>query len=285
MDGDRSLLDIAERSGIGFADIADAARDLVEAGLLTDRRHVAMSLDGKVCVVTGASSGIGHALAVAFVRAGAEVWAIGRGREGLDSIAHDAGGGSGRSRPLVADVAREDDLESAGREILSGGAGVDVLVHNAGVISRGPVESATLEDLDWQYRVNLRAPFLLTGALLPALKRAPGQIVFINGSPKGLVPRCSDVAATKRGLRAFADSLRQEVNAEGVRVLTMYLGRTATPMQEAVHEYEGRMYQPESLMHPADVAEIVLAAISLRSAIEVTDVSVRPTADYPRVRR
>ena len=244
-----------------------------------------MSLYGKTCVVTGASSGIGHALAAAFVRAGAEVWAVGRSRERLDSIADDTGGGSGRSRPLVADVEREDELESACREILSSGETLDVLVHSAGVISRGPVESATDEELDSQYRVNLRTPFVLTRELLPALTRSRGQIVFMNGSPQGATPDAAMYAATKHGLRAFADSLRQEVNAKGVRVLTVYLGRTATPMQEAVHEYEGRVYQPDSLMHPEDVAEIVLAAVSLRPAVEVTDLSVRPTANYPEVRR
>ena len=244
-----------------------------------------ISLDRKICVVTGASSGIGRALAVAFVRAGADVWAIGRSRERLDAIADDAGGGAHRTRPLIVDVEREDELESACREILSRDPCVDVLVHSAGVISRGPVEAATDEELDSQYRVNLRAPFFLTRRLLPALKLSRGQIVFMNGSPQGATPDAAMYAATKHGLRSFADSLRQEVNVHGVRVLTVYLGRTATPMQEAVHQYEGRTYQPQSLMQPADVAEMVLAAVSLRPDVEVTDLSLRPTANYPEVRR
>ncbi|CAN5681496.1 SDR family oxidoreductase [soil metagenome] len=245
-----------------------------------------MSLEGKTCVVTGASSGVGHALTVAFVRAGAQVWAIGRDRERLESIAGDAAAGSGASRPLVVDLQQDDELESACREILAQGGGIDVLAHAAGVISRGPVESAAVEDLDSQYRVNLRAPFVLTRILLPALKQARGQVVFMNSSRGGAAPSpdAALYAATKRGLAAFADGLRQEVNTDGVRVLTVYLGRTATPMQESVHEHEGRIYRPELLLRPEDVVEIVLASISLRPTAEVTEVSLRPAAKLPDAR-
>lgn len=244
-----------------------------------------MSLDGKVCVVTGASSGIGRALAVAFARAGAQVWAIGRNRERLESVASGAGASSGRFVPLVADLELDEELESAHREILSQRDGVDVLVHSAGAISRGPVESAAVEDFDNQYRVNLRAPFVLTRALLPALKRSCGQIVFINSSAGATAsPDAALYAATKHGLRAFADSLRQEVNADGVRVLTVYPGRTATPMQESVHEHEGRAYRPELLMRPEDVVEVVLAVLSLGPTAEVTDVNVRPMSKLPEAR-
>jgi NADP-dependent 3-hydroxy acid dehydrogenase YdfG len=85
-------------------------------------------------------------------------------------------------------------------------------------------------------------------------------------------------SATKHALKAIADSLREEVNAEGVRVVSVYPGRTATPMQAEVHELEGKPYKPERLMQPADVAEVVLTALTLPRTTEVTDLMVRPMA-------
>lgn len=83
-------------------------------------------------------------------------------------------------------------------------------------------------------------------------------------------------SATKYALRAFADSLRDEVNADGLRVLSVFLGRTASPMQATLHEMEKKTYNPERLIQPEDVAAIVLAALSVPYTAEVTDIHIRP---------
>ena len=140
------------------------------------------------------------------------------------------------------------------------------------------MERADIEDLDLQYATNIRAPYMLTKCLLPLLLTARGQIVFINSSV-GLAAKRPDIGqygATKHALKAIADSLREEVNARGIRVLTMYLGRTATPMQEALHAREGRTYRPEQLLQPEDVASMVVQALKLPATAEVTDMSIRP---------
>lgn len=239
-------------------------------------------LGGRTCVLTGASSGIGWALAIALARTGARVWAIARRRERLDALVGEVAGSTGAVLPVVADLERDEDVASAAQEILSGSDRVDVLIHSAGAITLGAFESISIADLDRQYRVNLRAPVVLTQALLPALKRAEGQIVFINSSA-GLRASASNAlyAATKHGLKAIADGLRDEVNAERVRVISVYAGRTATPMQVSVHEHEGRAYRSELLLPPQDVVEVVLAALSVPPSGEVTDVSVRPIAKLP----
>jgi short-subunit dehydrogenase len=239
-------------------------------------------LDGSVCVVTGASSGIGRSLAVALARRGASVWAIGRSSRRLDDLAAEVGEVDGRVRPLLADLERDGEVEAAARAILAGGERVDVLVHSAAVIVPGPFEVAATAEFDRQYRVNLRAPFVLTQLLLPALRRARGQVVFVNSSA-GLTAAANNAqyAATKHGLKALADSLRQEVNPDGVRVLTVYPGRTATPMQELIHESEGRSYRPEFLLRPEDVVDVVLSALALPRTGEVTEVSVRPISKLP----
>jgi NADP-dependent 3-hydroxy acid dehydrogenase YdfG len=154
---------------------------------------------------------------------------------------------------------------------------VDVVVHSAGTFSAGPVATAPDAELDEQYRTNVRAAFVLTQALLPQVTQARGQIVLINSST-GLTSRAgvAQYAATKHALRALADGLRDEVNAQGVRVLSVYVGRTATPMQEQVTAFEGKPYRPEQLLQPEDVAECVLNALKMSETAEITDVSIRP---------
>ncbi len=155
---------------------------------------------------------------------------------------------------------------------------LDILIHSAGAIHQAPMERARIEDFDVQYATNVRVPYVLTQRLLPLLTTARGQIVFINSSV-GLVARRPEVgqySATKHALKAIADSLREEVNPKGIRVLTVYLGRTATPMQEALYRQEGRVFHPEALLQPEDVASVVVHTLNLPPSAEVTDISIRP---------
>jgi NADP-dependent 3-hydroxy acid dehydrogenase YdfG len=237
------------------------------------------SVAGRACVVTGGSSGVGRALAIALARAGAEVWALGRDESRLGSaLPKDA-----RSIvPVIVDLEDEDEIEAAARAILAQRERVDVLVHSAGAIALGSADKLGAADFDRQYRVNLRAPFVLTQALLPALKRGRGHVLFVNSSA-GLRASSENAlyAATKHGLKAYADGLRDAVNGDGIRVTTIYLGRTATPMQAFVHEYEGRSFEPDQLMQPEDVVQVILASLQLRETAEVTDVSVRSMRKLP----
>jgi NADP-dependent 3-hydroxy acid dehydrogenase YdfG len=117
----------------------------------------------------------------------------------------------------------------------------------------------------------------LTQALLPLLKSRQGQIVFINSS-QGLQARGNSgpFAATQHALKAVTDSLRQEVNADGIRVLSVYPGRTATPRIQALYEVERRAYRPELLLQAEEIAQVVLNALLLPRTAEVTNVEIRP---------
>jgi NADP-dependent 3-hydroxy acid dehydrogenase YdfG len=123
----------------------------------------------------------------------------------------------------------------------------------------------------------------LTQLLVPALRRQQGQVVFINSSD-GLSARgqVGPYSATKHALKALADSFRDEVNAEGIRVMSVYLGRTASPMQARIHAAEGKAYHPEYLLQPSDVATVVLNALCLPRTAEVTDLSIRPLRKPPQ---
>ena len=235
-----------------------------------------LALEGRTCVVTGASSGIGRAIAVALAGAGATVYAVARRRHELEATARQTNG-AGRFEVYEADLVVDAQIGPLADALRTGDGGVDVLVHSAGTISLGELETASVDDLDRQYAANIRAPYVLTQALLPALRASEGQIVFIN-STAGLAARANvaQYAATKHALKALADSVRDEVNAQGIRVTSVYPGRTATPLQAEVYATEGKPYSPERLMQPEDVASVVLNALVLPRGAELTDVMVRP---------
>jgi NADP-dependent 3-hydroxy acid dehydrogenase YdfG len=234
------------------------------------------TLEGSTALVTGASRGIGHAIARALAQRGARVCLVARDPEGLNAVARELPA----FPPLLilpTDLTADSGIDALVGEVTSQLDRLDVLVHAAGVVSHGPQESLPVGELDRQYRANVRAPFVLTQRLLHLLKRASGQVVFIN-STLGTESRANvgPYAATKHALKALADSLRAEVNAAGVRVLSVYPGRTATPRQAELFRAEGRVYDPKLLLQPEDIADIVLAAITLPRTAEVTDIRIRP---------
>jgi len=232
---------------------------------------------GKVALVTGASSGIGRALALALGAEGASLWLVSQEDKALKEVTALARASAPHVACTQADLTVDDDIESFVGSLFQELKHLDVLVHSAGVIALGGIDTASIKDLDWQYRTNVRAPYRLTQALLPLLRECQGQVVFIN-STAGRVSRAGvgQYSATKHALKAIADSLREEVNAEGIRVLSVFPGRTATPMQSILHQKEGKPYRPERLMQPEDVAAIVLNALALPKTAEVTEISIRP---------
>jgi short-subunit dehydrogenase len=150
-------------------------------------------------------------------------------------------------------------------------------MHVAGTVDLGPV--AQLSATSWlhQLTVNLVAPAELTRLLLPQLRAGRGRVVFVNsGAGLNARPDWAAYAASKHGLKALADSLRQEEHANGVRVTSIYPGRTATPMQEKVHRQEGRAYLPDAFTTADSIATAILLALDLPPDGDVTDLTVRP---------
>jgi NAD(P)-dependent dehydrogenase (short-subunit alcohol dehydrogenase family) len=244
---------------------------------LTEPIYSTGQLTGRVAVVTVASSGVGRAITLSLARQGAELYAVGRNSSALaETVA--AAQQFSPATAFTVDLTLEASLSTLLRHLEEKAGKLDILVHSAGVIHQDPMERACIEDLDLQYATNVRAPYLLSQCLLPFLARARGQIVFINSSVGLAVkrPEVGQYAATKHALRAIADSLREEVNPKGIRVLTLYLGRTATPMQEALFQQDGCDYHPETLLQPEDVASVAVHALMLPRTAEVTEISIRP---------
>lgn len=232
-------------------------------------------LAGRTALVTGASAGIGRAVALGLAADGVAVHLLARRPDPLAAVAAEIAASGGSATVVPADMGDEAAVRGAARSLNAGP--LDILVHAAAVIAIGTVAEAPVAELDRQWSVNVRGPWLLTQLLLPALRARRGDIVFVNSSA-GLAAAAgvSQYAATKHALKAIADSLRAEVNADGVRVMSVYPGRTATPMQEGLHLAEGKPYRPASLLQPDEVAATLLSALRLPPGAEVTDLRIRP---------
>ena len=236
-----------------------------------------ISLSGHVAVVTGAGSGIGRAIAFALAMQGAKVCLVGRTFKKLEETANAFPPYASRSFIWPTDLTVDDQMDKLRDNLRMQFGKVDVLVLCAGLIAHGAVKDASLDDFDALYRANVRAPYRLVQVLLPMLKKGPGQIVFINSSVGLTAPaNVSQFSSTQHALKAIADSLRSEVNADGIRVLSVYPGRTATPRQKSLYEKRGNEYRPELLLQPEDIASVVINSLTLPRSAEVTDISIRP---------
>lgn len=237
------------------------------------------SFVGKAALITGASQGIGKAIAATFDKQGAQLILVGRSMQRLEAAAsevatnHDA-----KPMLLAADLAQPAEVDKLVRHIQASFNMLHVLVHCAAAYRREPWEGTTQDALHSVFETNLFAPAALTCKLLPTIRDARGDIVFVNSS----VVRESGAgtgayAASKHALRSMADSLRAEVSSDGIRVLSVYPGRTATPLQATIYGMEGREYSPAELLQPSDVAQAILSGLLLPGTAELTDLHIRPS--------
>lgn len=229
--------------------------------------------------MTGASGAIGGAVAEALAREGVELLLCGRDAGRLDELAGrlSASGGGGRVEFFAGDLTEEAAVAGLAERLAGAFGEVDLLVHSLGAFAAGIVARHPVAELDRQIAVNLRAPYALTQALLPSLVRRRGQVVFVNSSVIFNVrASVAAYAASKAALKALADTLRDEVNRQGVRVLSVYPGRTASAMQVEVCRAARIPYEPEKLLQPADVAAAIVGALKLPRTAEVTDLQIRP---------
>jgi NADP-dependent 3-hydroxy acid dehydrogenase YdfG len=238
------------------------------------------SLRERVALVTGASSGIGEATARALAAAGARVAAVARRGDRLEALARGSGGAIACE---VADVSTEAGARGAVAFAARSFGRLDLLVNNAGVMLLGPVEGADSSDFRRMVELNLLGVMYATQAALPHLLAARGDVVVVS-SVAGQVARAgfAGYSASKFGVSAFAESLRQEMAPRGVRVTVVVPGLVATELAGHVTHEPSRRGIEERLaaltpLRPEDVARAVLFAVSQPPHVGIGQIVIRPS--------
>ena len=240
-------------------------------------------LVGKVALVTGASSGIGEATALALAGAGAKVAIAARRADRLAALAKSIEAAGGSTLEIIADVTRSADIERMIGAVVKEFGRLDILINNAGVMLLSPVAEATSEDWRRMVELNLIALMETTKIALPHLKASMGHVVNVS-SVAGRVanPAASGYAATKFGVVGFSESLRREAYVDKIRVTLIEPGMVATELGDHITNAKAKanLEQRRATMEPLlaeDVAAAVLYAVTQPARVNVNEILLRPT--------
>jgi len=246
---------------------------------------MAGTLEGKVAVVTGASSGIGEATALALSREGAAVALGARRADRLESLRERIESDGGRAAAIAVDVADEGNVRAfidSAREQLGG---LDILVNNAGVMLLGPVTGADTEEWRRMVDVNVLGLLYCTHAALPAMAEQGGGHIVNLSSVAGRTANLGSAVynLTKWGVGGFSEGLRQEVLHAGIRVTIVEPGFVETELQAhnenpMVQDQIGKMReQIGDLLQADDIADAIVYAVTRPQHVSINEVLVRPT--------
>lgn len=222
----------------------------------------------KTALITGGSRGIGRAISSEL--AGTHHLLLGgRNHEELARVAADFPS----AEPFAVDLTDE----AAVSEACAGISALDVLVHSAGITHKGRIDEVSRDFWRHNFEVNVFAVADLTRLLLPALRRRRGQVILIN-SGSGFFTSTENAVycGTKFALLAFANVLREEERAGGVRVCSIHPGKVDTDMQREIVGFDHGHYQPDTYLRPESVAASVRLAVDAGEDAMIESLSVRP---------
>ena len=246
---------------------------------------MAGALEGRRAIVTGASSGIGEATALAFAREGAAVALGARRKDRIDGLAERISGDGGTAHAVQVDVADERAARSFVEDAAAAMGGLDVLVNNAGVMLLGPVEGADAEEWRTMVNVNLLGLLYCTHAALPLMREGGGGHVVNVSSVAGRSANAGSAVynLTKFGVTAFSEALRQEVLHANIRVTCVEPGFVDTELQghntnPAVLEAIEKMRESAGeVLAAADVARAIAFAVAQPAHVGINEILIRPT--------
>lgn len=243
------------------------------------------TVEGRIAVVTGASSGIGEAIARTLAAQGGHVALIARREDRLRALAADLSDhGPGTAIAVAADVTDTASMRAAAAQVLKELGSADILVNAAGQGLLGPFSDDRADETRRLVEVNLLGAMTTTGVFLEQL-RAGGRGDLVNISSIGgrnAHANASVYNGTKWGLNGWSEALRQEVLPD-VRVIVVGPGAVDTPLIDAIaHEPTRRAfretYPPGSILHAQDVAEVVAFAVGRPRHVALSEILVRPTS-------
>ncbi len=244
-------------------------------------------LDGKVAIITGASSGIGAATAIALAEAGARVAISARRLDRLETLARRITAAGGQAMSIAADVADEAQVREMLSQTQSALGRVDILINNAGVALLGPIDGADTED--WRRMMNLNVMGLMyaTHAVLPVMKtQGEGHIVNVS-SLAGRIANAGTAVynASKWAVGAFSEALRKEVYRDNIRVSIVEPGVVATEIYDNITNPQVReqtkayvQSQTGKPLQPEDIAAAIVYAVTQPSHVNVNEILIRPTS-------
>ncbi|MFD7967257.1 SDR family NAD(P)-dependent oxidoreductase [Streptomyces clavifer] len=241
------------------------------------------SLQGKVALVTGASSGIGEATARALAGAGAAVALAARRTERLHALRDELEAAGARVHVLPLDVTDEQAVAEAVRSTVDALGGIDILVNNAGLMLLGPVEGADTTDWTRMMDTNVMGLMYMTHAALPHLLENAGTVVQISSIAARVVGRGSAVYnASKFAVNGFSEGLRQEVTERGVRVVVIEPGTVETELRDHITHAPSKAAITERVakirqLQGEDIAAAVLYAVTAPAHATVNEIFIRPT--------
>lgn len=241
-------------------------------------------MQGKVIAVTGASSGIGEAVARHFAKAGAAVMLGARRLHRLEAVADEIRRGGGRVALQRLDVTRREDAEAFVQEAVAQFGRLDVIVNNAGVMPLSPVADLKVEEWDRMVDVNLKGVLYGIAAALPHMQRQKaGHIVNVSSVAGHKVgPGFAVYAATKHAVRALSEGLRQEVKPYNIRTTVISPGAVATELPDSVTDPDAagriRAFYARVAIPADSFARMVAFAIAQPEEVDVNEILFRPTA-------
>ena len=226
-------------------------------------------------LVTGASRGIGRAIAVQFAAAGADLVLASRDEQALQEVAIEAQANGVACEIIPTDLREPEAIDTLAKEALAGGA-IDILVNNAGVGTWAPIEDLTLADYEAMFDVNIRAVFLLTQAVLPPMRtHGAGHIITIaSTSSRWTYPEGTLYCASKFAVLGFSEALARELRTTGVRVTAILPGQVNTYLGGS-----GPQSWQEGMLQPQDIAAAAVHVASLPAHAIVTEMVIWPCAE------
>lgn len=242
-----------------------------------------MTLNGRIALVTGASSGIGETTAEELAAAGASVAIAARRTDRLAALEERLTARGTKVLRIELDVTDEDACRAAVRQTVDQFGALDILVNNAGVMLLGKIDGADTTDWTRMINTNVLGLMFMTHAALPHLVASKGSIVQVS-SVAGRVARAGSGVynASKWAVGAFSEALRQEVTAKGVRVVLIEPGMVDTELRDHITDQDARALIAERAaktrqLQSADIARAVLYAVTQPDYVAVNEILIRPT--------